>query len=298
MTSGANYEQERLAAELRTLRDRAGLSLNALAKRTTASKSSWHRYMTGAQVPPAAVVKELCALVRHPDGPLLAMRDLAENSSTDAGPPEVSAVVRSLPHDHTSPARPADPHLADAATPSDASSQGEEASAGPSGPVTAERQKPKRTHTRILAAMGALAAALASAAALHQFDWSNTEAAPPRPGCAGTSCTGRHSLPMACAINGSGVRTVAVPRPSKTGTAVVDVRYSPACDATWARMWFGKIGDRVEIRLPGQKKQLAEITDRFDAESYLSTPMVGGGPDGITLCLWHRASTEPDCLNL
>ncbi|SDK75128.1 helix-turn-helix domain-containing protein [Streptomyces indicus] len=46
--------------QLRLLKDRTGLSLVALGKRTSYSKSSWQRYLNGQQPPPRKAVLALC----------------------------------------------------------------------------------------------------------------------------------------------------------------------------------------------------------------------------------------------
>ncbi|WAZ23291.1 XRE family transcriptional regulator [Streptomyces cinnabarinus] len=69
----------RLAAELRELRARTGLSLKALADRTTYSKSSWERYLNGRTLPPRQAVQDLCRIAREPEGRLLALWEIAES---------------------------------------------------------------------------------------------------------------------------------------------------------------------------------------------------------------------------
>ncbi|MEV0171031.1 DUF2690 domain-containing protein [Streptomyces sp. NPDC050803] len=68
----------RLAAELRELRSRTGLSLAALAERTTYSKSSWERYLNGKTLPPRQAVRDLCRIAHEPEGRCLALWELAE----------------------------------------------------------------------------------------------------------------------------------------------------------------------------------------------------------------------------
>ncbi|MFE6335115.1 helix-turn-helix domain-containing protein [Streptomyces sp. NPDC057798] len=70
--------RSRLAAELRELRSRTGLSLAALAGRTTYSKSSWERYLNGRTLPPRRAVQELCRIAQQPEGRYLALWEIAE----------------------------------------------------------------------------------------------------------------------------------------------------------------------------------------------------------------------------
>ncbi|WP_307783101.1 MULTISPECIES: helix-turn-helix transcriptional regulator [unclassified Streptomyces] len=70
----------RLAAELRTLRDRHRLTLSVLAAETTYSKSSWQRYLTGRSLAPWPAVRTLCRLANEPEPRLRALWELAESS--------------------------------------------------------------------------------------------------------------------------------------------------------------------------------------------------------------------------
>ncbi|GGJ26542.1 helix-turn-helix domain-containing protein [Streptomyces brasiliensis] len=64
---------EPLAARLRELKERTGLSLAALATRTPYSKSAWHRYLTGTQRPPRSAVEALARLADADPGPVLTL---------------------------------------------------------------------------------------------------------------------------------------------------------------------------------------------------------------------------------
>ncbi|WP_328873036.1 XRE family transcriptional regulator [Streptomyces sp. NBC_00287] len=81
----------RLAAELRELRARTGLSMAALAGRTTYSKSSWERYLNGKTLPPRQAVQDLCRIAHEPEGRYLALWEIAEaewsGRAADAGTP-------------------------------------------------------------------------------------------------------------------------------------------------------------------------------------------------------------------
>ncbi|WP_330455867.1 XRE family transcriptional regulator [Streptomyces sp. NBC_00820] len=75
---------EALAASLRELKDRTGLSLAALAARTPYSKSAWHRYLTGCQRPPRPAVEALSRLAGADPAAVLARWEAAD------GPPPAS----------------------------------------------------------------------------------------------------------------------------------------------------------------------------------------------------------------
>ncbi|MFE2265483.1 helix-turn-helix domain-containing protein [Streptomyces griseosporeus] len=70
----------RLASALRELRTRTGLSMAALAAKTTYSKSSWERYLNGKSLPPREAVQDLCRLAGEPEGHCLALWEIAESA--------------------------------------------------------------------------------------------------------------------------------------------------------------------------------------------------------------------------
>jgi|SRR5882757_4628819 len=73
-------------------------------------------------------------------------------------------------------------------------------------------------------------------------------------------------------------------RQAATG-AQLAIRYSVECGAAWGRIWRSRIGDRIEVSAPGGPARTATITDRYDAESYIFTPMVAVSPgDAVRVC--------------
>lgn len=76
----ASLDQQtwQLAVQMRRLKDRAGLSLSALAAKTTFSKSSWERYLNGRTLPPRSAVEELARVCGAAPGRLLALHEVAE----------------------------------------------------------------------------------------------------------------------------------------------------------------------------------------------------------------------------
>ncbi|MFF5515611.1 helix-turn-helix domain-containing protein [Streptomyces coeruleorubidus] len=94
-------EARHLVGQLRTLKDRTGLSLAELARRTAYSKSSWQRYLSGAKQPPRGAVQALCRVAGAEQARLLALWDLADQT---------------WPHGAAVPAEPAGPAV-DTATP-------------------------------------------------------------------------------------------------------------------------------------------------------------------------------------
>ncbi|SEE40634.1 Helix-turn-helix domain-containing protein [Streptomyces sp. 3213] len=88
MESHVTVERQPLLTErLRLLKQRTGLSLAALAAVTPYSKSTWHRYLNGDQVPPRAAVEALARLAHTDPGPLLALWDTAVREQPRPTPP-------------------------------------------------------------------------------------------------------------------------------------------------------------------------------------------------------------------
>ncbi|MFE9439955.1 helix-turn-helix domain-containing protein [Streptomyces sp. NPDC006602] len=73
-------EARHLVEQLRGLKDRTGLSLAELARRTAYSKSSWQRYLNGTKQPPRGAVQALCRVAGADQARLLALWDLAHST--------------------------------------------------------------------------------------------------------------------------------------------------------------------------------------------------------------------------
>ncbi|PKR43013.1 XRE family transcriptional regulator [Streptomyces sp. EAG2] len=269
-----------LARELAGLRATTGLSLAGLAARTTASKSSWQRYLGGTQIPPPELVTELCALAGEPPARLLALRELAELSRRHPQPRPAPAE----PSRESGPARAEDPPTA-----------GTPDAGRPHAPPAAPAPTPFFRRRKVaLAGAGALATAAGVAGALLLGGaGEDPEDTGLWPGCVGERCRGKQAQSQGCGLKGSGMRTVAEREFGRQ--TVVELRYSPSCRASWVRVRFGATGDRIEITGPDEESQSAEVLDEFDAENYLPTPMLAGGPEGMTACLVQAGSGERHC---
>jgi hypothetical protein len=245
--AGLPPERARLVCRLRELKDATGLSLAALAARSTFSKSSWERYLNGRTLPPDQAVRELCRLAGEPEGRCLALWELAESewSGRAAAPPPGPQIPR------TSPA--------------------------PRPPV-APRDERAGGRGRLMAVLASLCALAAGglSVALVLLAGQSTEPRPappspsvPAPRCRGSACEGGSPMLMKC---GTDPLTLASHRTS-TG-AHLELRYSARCGAGWARMWSTRIGDRLELEAAGGgRPHTAGITDGLAAQSYVYTPM-------------------------
>ncbi|MDQ0750385.1 transcriptional regulator with XRE-family HTH domain [Streptomyces africanus] len=258
-------ERARLASALRELKAGTGLSLAALAAKTTFSKSSWERYLNGRTLPPREAVQELCRLSGEPEGRCLALWELAESEWSGRAAPTTPAAP---------PAQPEPEPEAEADT--------RKPAAGGRGVILA-----------VLASVCAIAAGgLSVALVLLAGQSGDPRPSPPPPSapaprCRAAACEGKSPMHMRC---GESPLTLASHRTS-TG-AHLELRYSDKCEAGWARMWSTRIGDRLELNRTdgGRRPHAAEITDGIAAQSYVYTPMTEARP-GTTVRACFRPVT-------
>lgn len=266
----------RLTAELRALRARTGLSLAALARTTAYSKSTWERYVNGKALPPRQAVRELCRTAGEPEDRLLALWELAQAEWKGR-----ATVV--------APAEPAPPQPPPVAP----------------GPPAKARWSPGSPVKLLLALASAyvvLAAGVASALLLAPLrdtvpgeplsathpDTSYVVA----PRCHGASCEGEDPVRMACTVVPETVSTYR----TDTG-ALVEVRYSEACGAAWARMWGARIGDGVDVTAGGPVREVW-IVDSADADAYVYTEMTRARPGSvIRSCFRPEGAGAHECFD-
>ncbi|MFE2594955.1 helix-turn-helix domain-containing protein [Streptomyces sp. NPDC001840] len=271
-SSGA-AEGERLAAELRVLRERTGLSLVALAERTPYSKSSWQRYLNGTQPLPRQAVEALCALADEPAARLLMLWELADASwsgragtAAAAGATDGGAGTDSL------------------------SRAGSAVSVRLPAADPVQQPPPARPFFRqrrfglalAAAAVVALAAVLAGAGLSRDgggdrrhdaADATWIQASPKMPGCTGAGCEGHNPSVMGC--GGHGMVTT-VNSLTTAGGQRLELRYGKHCRAIWVRASRLRPGDRVVLTVPGAKTARLTATQQ-DVGRYVSTPMTGAG---------------------
>ncbi|MGB9999355.1 DUF2690 domain-containing protein [Streptomyces pseudogriseolus] len=271
-------ERAELAAALREVRRRTGLSLTGLEERTPFSKSSWGRYLKGDTLPPRDAVRALCRLAGEPDGRCLALWEIAEAAGSGRA----------------------------AHAPADAPSRAterKEASAPPP-PEGTNRNRSLRVAVAVAAGAAVLASAVTAAVVLTDGGAPDGSAgtagtAPASPGaavvppprCRGASCAGKDPINMLCGVHPDTLTT------HRTAAgARLELRHSPRCGTSWARMWATEIGDRIELVVPGPPRS-AEVTDALDARAYLYTPMAVTSPGAVVRACFHpsAAGTDPEC---
>ncbi|MFD5392699.1 helix-turn-helix domain-containing protein [Streptomyces sp. NPDC127097] len=310
-------ESSRLAARLRELRARTGLSLAALAARTPYSKSSWERYLNGKKLPPRDAVEALCRLAGEPAGRLLALWELADAAwsgrgrtgaaqaqAREAQPREAGSVAAQ--NGPGSVAVKNGPGSATAHEPGRASARrtaAVETAGPPAGREVTPRWSPRPARRLAGVAAGAGAAGVALVAALAVWTavgaagpvGGDVPAAPELTGCRATACDGKDPESMRCDLPEL-VRTP-VER-TAAGGEQVQLRYGTVCGAVWGRVRGGRIGDRVEVVVPGVAPRSVRVLDRFDAEDALVTPMAAArGPEGVRLCLYPADGGARECFS-
>ncbi|WFB88112.1 MULTISPECIES: XRE family transcriptional regulator [Streptomyces] len=264
MTPEATPEHSRLTTALRELRTRTGLSLAALAERTPYSKSSWERYLNGRTLPPRRAVQDLCRLAGEPEGRMLALWEIAESQWSGR-----AAEAPSTPQPSSGPPR-------------------KPAQERPDRPDRADRKRLMTVLTSVCAVTlgGVTAVVVMLSDRQGASDPPPTAPSAPGPRCRGASCEGQDPIHMFC---GAGPDTLTTERTS-TG-ARVELRYSPRCEASWARMWRTRTGDRLEIAASGPTHR-AEVEGQVDTESYVYTVMTAARPGTVVRACFRPAAAD------
>ncbi|MEU8791510.1 DUF2690 domain-containing protein [Streptomyces sp. NPDC048643] len=302
-------EHARLAAELRALRERTGLSLSGLAAKTAYSRSSWERYLNGKALPPRQAVQELCRLAGEPEGRALALWEITESgwsgrakeAPRPATVPQATATPRpeATPRPTVAPPAVAPPTVVSAQVGPSSGQLLPRPPSGPSGRRTA-------TLMAVLAAVCALAVAGATVAlvvltrghgAAHRAAAPASSAAPSsnRPTCRGAACEGLSPMVTKC---GAEPETL-VRRRMSTG-AWMEVRYNRWCGASWARTWGARVGDRIEMTADGAGSPVrrAKIKDDVDTDAFVYTPMTATLPGTVVrTCFLPAANDTKECFD-
>ncbi|MFI1307538.1 helix-turn-helix domain-containing protein [Streptomyces sioyaensis] len=295
-----------LAAGLRELKGRTGLSLVGLAARTPYSKSSWERYLNGKKLPPRDAVEALCRLAEEPAGRLLALWELADadwsgrgRSGTTPGRGAADAARRG-PAGETAARALGAAVIAEALPRAAAVPPAEgvppEEGAGPQ--AVAGRKPPPRRGVAVLAGACVGVVAVVMVLAFRDGVRSPSEGAAPgaaeTTGCRGAACDGKDPESMYC---DRPEQLVTPAERTAAGGEHLQIRYGTVCGAVWGRLRGGRVGDRIEVSAPGARPRSVRVRDRFDAEGYLVTPMAAAPrSDGIRLCLYPAGGGPRECV--
>ncbi|MFH9980943.1 DUF2690 domain-containing protein [Streptomyces sp. NPDC017179] len=270
LPDGLAPDVRHLVVELRALKDRAGLSLAALAHRTPHSKSSWERYLNGKALPPQHAVTSLGKLVDADPARLTALWNLASTAWHEGNAKDQPQALHAT-----------DP-LGQPAAPPPAAEPVSAAQAEGTGPQQpAPHRFGNRPQTRS-AAVIALVAVMVSAAALFGAFGRDSGGLDDRYGssmtdtstrqidvtCFAESCEGKDPKEEGC----GDVWTAAL---SKLAGVYVELRYSDACKAAWARISWGRPGDVARVLGSDgrtHRRAVSYDTDTFSAMVYAPSP--------------------------
>ncbi|QOV36443.1 DUF2690 domain-containing protein [Streptomyces ferrugineus] len=281
MTTTPSPERARLAASLRELKGRTGLSLAGLAAKTAFSKSSWDRYLNGRTLPPREAVQELCRLAGEREGRCLALWEIAESEGSG----------RATAQEARGPTSPSPP---DEATPG--------GSADDDGAMHR-----RATVVAVLASVCAVAVGGIAAVVLllpNRGGEPRASLSPPPavtgPRCQGEVCEGKSAMRMRCA---GGPETLGQHRTASG--AWLELRYSRECGTSWARMWATRIGDRLDMTASGgeggdagaDRVRSAEVENGIDAANYVYTSMTVARPGAVVRACFHPAAGGEECFD-
>ncbi|MFH8774243.1 helix-turn-helix domain-containing protein [Streptomyces sp. NPDC085866] len=316
--------RERLAAEMRRLKQESGLSFGRLADRTHYSRSSWERFLNGKQLPTSVALQEFAAVMETDAEYLTGLLeqatgagDFGDETAGDESPPEgvppagtpataTTTDIETSPAGTSADKAPADDTPVDGPLP-EPTSESEPAPADRDGKATTLTW---RTNLRRagLVATGALAGSLVTVAVLTGVQATSrsggTDSAasgqnltqhspkPPSAGCSHDTCLRRDPQAMDCQWDATTARETWL------RGMHIELRYSRACGAVWGRIENGAVGDSVTIKDKYDLQQSATI--RVDRDTYTSMLAVtdGAPPTTITICgtipKYHAMECSPE----
>jgi transcriptional regulator with XRE-family HTH domain len=286
LPGGLASDVRHLVAELRALKDRAGLSLATLGRRTPYSKSSWERYLNGKALPPQHAVTSLGKLADADPARLMALWELANTAwhhheSGDADGARDADDVHDRPSEESTPVTQRAP----------AAQAGE--------PTSVRRRFGGRQVIRTVVALAAVVGLSVSlysvfgrqSGAHTDRDGTVGKAAPTRQldvNCFADSCAGKNPGQAGC---GGDAWTAAL---SKVAGVYVELRYSDACKAAWSRISWGHPGDIARVVGEGGRTYQNKVhydTDTFSA--MVAAPSPSTAKACVLLTSGVHACTSP-----
>ncbi|MFF2845027.1 helix-turn-helix domain-containing protein [Streptomyces sp. NPDC058001] len=269
-------EAARLVAGLCALRRAADLSLAGLAARTPYSKSSWARYLAGAKPVPRDAVLALCRVAGERPERLLALWELADA--------EWSGRARTAAE--TSAGTSAETFAeADTAAPADGSAV---------VPTPVPWWRAGRTAVLVAGACVLLAGAAGAAAVIigraspsasSAASGVGTTGTTYAVGCTGRSCEGQDPAEMGC----GGASMVTTPSTRTVDGRRIELRQGEVCHALWVRASRLRLGDRVELSVPGARIKALRADEPAATRGYLATAMTATDEvRGARICLVPR----------
>ncbi|MFD8390630.1 DUF2690 domain-containing protein [Streptomyces sp. NPDC059680] len=286
LPGGLASDVRHLVAELRTLKDRAGLSLAILGGRTPYSKSSWERYLNGKALPPQHAVISLGKLADADPARLVALWELAntawhDHRASDTDGARDADDGRDRPFEESAPVTERAP-----------AAQAEE-------PPSVSRRFGRRQLIRTVVALAAVVGLSVSLYAVFgrhsgaHADRGGTvgKDAPTRQldvNCFADSCAGKNPGQTGC---GGDAWTAAL---YKVAGVYVELRYSDACKAAWSRISWGRPGDIARVVGEGGRTYQNKVhydTDTFSA--MVAAPSPSTAKACVLLTSGVHACTSP-----
>ncbi|MCC3652149.1 peptidoglycan-binding protein [Streptomyces sp. S07_1.15] len=189
-----------LVVQLRRLKDRSGLSLVSLGRKTAYSRSSWERYLNGKALPPRQAVEQLARLGGTDPTRLLVLHELAEaagprtagapataGNGAEDGPAEDGPAEDGAAGDSPAAEAPAEDGTARAASPVPRPDPPADPLPGPGPDPARAPEATRRRRLRVPVVAGLAVAAVAAGTALVvAAPWEDGDT-PAAPGAAGSS---------------------------------------------------------------------------------------------------------------
>ncbi|WP_344090502.1 DUF2690 domain-containing protein, partial [Streptomyces stramineus] len=181
-------------------------------------------------------------------------------------------------------------------------------SPGPPLPAAGERRGPGRGRWAF-ALSGAVAAAAAVTLTLVLTAGEQASGEPesgPRaavspyaqyqvPACKGEECDGADPERMGCSLQSMVVTLLTRRLPDGQ---VVRLRYNETCGTVWAKAMYLRLGDRVELSVPGAGTKEVKAASQRDTEQYLPTAMTAtDDPYSARVCVRPAAGGGPVCFS-
>lgn len=284
-----------LAAELRALRERCGLTLTVLAAKSPYSRSSWQRYLAGRMLPPWPAVRTLCALAEEPEPRLRAMWELAESAWSRR------TALQSAPSARTARTPDTAESTKGAATVRAGTPTAEPVPAAPPAPAPG-RARPARKWWTIGLAVGAVAVLACTALVVAAADDVSRYGRPAvltagpssdfHVGCTGAACDGQDPGTTLCGVEPQTLLQVQTP----AGVGL-EIRYQPLCRAAWARVWNARSGDRLSLSTQGRPTQSVTVSHASDVDPFVVTRLVAvaGRSSPLKACVTVGPGRAPEC---
>lgn len=272
-TGRAPREAELLTEQLQLLRRRSGVTLAALANRTSYSKSSWGRYLSGKALPPRQALREFAQAVSAKPDRLLLLLEIAEHAEQAVQTEHAEQAERQGQDGEALEAFP--PAAPDAAGEPVALPSTEDPVAPGTAPLGTRPSEPRTTapasprRRRRLALGAALGVGMVAGLISGMLITAPASLGDPAAGggsakCSGFECRNKDAQRMECHV---GVWTAAA---EEADGVYLELRYSPRCGAAWARITEGQVGDTA--RVEGPHNHSAERAVTYDRDTY--SPMV------------------------